>query len=41
MYLLLPSAQDQNNSIENKYEIIPTRIDINYAKENFLNKYLE
>jgi hypothetical protein len=31
MYVLLASAQDQNNSIESKYEIIPTKIDINYA----------
>jgi hypothetical protein len=33
MYVLLTSAQDQNNSIENKYEIIPTRIDIIMLKE--------
>jgi hypothetical protein len=26
MYVLLASAQDQNDSIDNKYEIIPTRI---------------
>jgi len=26
MYVLLASAQDENNSIENKYEIIPTKI---------------
>jgi hypothetical protein len=29
LYVLLASAQDQNNSIAGKYEIIPTRIDIN------------
>jgi hypothetical protein len=27
MYVLLTSGQDQNDSIESKYEIIPTRID--------------
>jgi hypothetical protein len=31
MYVLLASAQDQNDSINDKYEIIPTRIGINYA----------
>jgi hypothetical protein len=31
MYVLLASAQDQNNSVESKYKIIPMRIDINYA----------
>jgi hypothetical protein len=31
MYVLLTSAQDQNNNIESKDEIIPTRIDINFA----------
>jgi len=31
MYVLLVSAQDQTNSVDSKYKIIPTRIDINYA----------
>jgi hypothetical protein len=30
MYVLLASAQDQNDSIESKYEIILTSIGINY-----------
>jgi hypothetical protein len=29
LYVLIASAQDQNNTIAGKYEIIPTRIDIN------------
>jgi hypothetical protein len=41
VYVLLASAQDQNNSIERKYKIIPMMIHINYAQRgNFLNKYL-
>jgi hypothetical protein len=35
MYVLLPSAKDQNNTIVGKYEIIPTRIGINYVQRDF------
>jgi hypothetical protein len=30
-YVLLPSVQDQNDSVAGKYEISPTRI-VNFAK---------
>jgi hypothetical protein len=32
LYVLLASAQNQNDSIVGKYEIIPTRIDKLYLK---------
>ena len=38
MHVLLASAKDQNNSIDGKYEIIPTRIGINYVLREFPKK---
>ena len=39
MYVLLANAQDQNDSIVSKYEIIPTRIVI-LLRIDFQIKYL-
>ena len=41
MHVLLASAQDQNDSIDGKYEIIPTRIGKLCLKKKFLKRYLE
>ena len=40
MHVLLASAQDQNNSIDDKYEIIPTRIGKLCLKSNSLEDIL-